>query len=104
MKQVPDAAEFDALLKESGDKTIFVDFTATWCGPCKMIGPEFEKLAGENADAVFVKVDVDENEAVSAKYGVRAMPTFMVFKNGEKKGEMVGADKAKLAEFIQANK
>ena len=104
MKQIATKAEFDALLKDSGDKTVFVDFTATWCGPCKMIGPEFEKLAGETPDAVFVKVDVDENEDTAKEYEVSAMPTFKAIKNGKKVDELVGADPAALAAMISKNK
>lgn len=81
-----------------GDKIIVIDFWATWCGPCKMIGPVFEKIsetpAGEKLG--FYKVDVDEQSQIAGEVGIRAMPTFIFFKNGSKIEEIVGADPSKL--------
>jgi len=73
-------------------------FTASWCGPCKMMAPYFEELSNmpEFAGLVFVKVDVDDLEDVAASAGVNAMPTFQVYAGGEKKKELVGANKDKL--------
>ncbi|KAG8462002.1 hypothetical protein KFE25_014021 [Diacronema lutheri] len=94
--------EFDGALKEAGDKLVIVDFTATWCGPCKMIGPVFDKLAAEYGDrAVFLKVDVDENSDTAADCGIRAMPTFQFYKSGGKLAEFAGADKDKLLELLK---
>ena len=70
------------------------------CGPCKFIGPIFEKLAEEYTEIVFVKVDVDEAEEVAGKCGIQAMPTFQFFRNGKKIQEMKGADQAKLTALI----
>lgn len=82
----------------SSDKIVVIDFWATWCGPCKMIGPIFEKIsdtpASEKVD--FYKVDVDEQSQIAQEVGVRAMPTFVFFKNGEKIETIVGADPSKL--------
>lgn len=69
---------------------------ATWCGPCKLIGPVFAKMEPKFPDVLFIKVDVEEVEDVAKEYQIRSMPTFMLFKDGEKKGEMVGAVPAKL--------
>jgi thioredoxin 1 len=77
-------------------KQLLVDFTATWCGPCKMIGPYFEELAAKFPDVEFVKVDVDELDDVAAACGISAMPTFQLYSNGVMVKEMCGADKAKL--------
>lgn len=82
----------------SGDKPAVLDFKAVWCGPCKMISPIFEKIsdtpAGEKID--FYQVDVDDQEQVAQELGIRAMPTFIVFKGGNKIDEVVGADPSKL--------
>merc|ERR1712167_378212 len=90
--------EFDKCLADAGDKLVVIDFTATWCGPCQRIAPVFVKLAEEMPDVKFVKVDVDQNEAIAAKYNVKAMPTFKFVKNGEVVKELVGANEAGLRE------
>ena len=74
---------------------------ATWCGPCKVIAPAIVKMSNTFPDARFYKLDVDEVPDVAQELGVRAMPTFMVFKNGEKVGEVVGADEKALAGLVQ---
>ena len=81
MKHV-NTAEFDALLAEN--KTVLVDFFATWCGPCKMLAPVLEEVAPEFDDVEFVKVDVDECPELAQRYGVDVIPTLFVIKGGEK--------------------
>ena len=70
---------------------VLVDFTATWCGPCKALAPIVEKIANENAGKYKVaKVDIDDCPATAQKYGIRSVPTVLVFKAGEKKAQHVG--------------
>lgn len=81
---------FDAEVLKS-DTPVLIDFTATWCGPCKMLAPIVEKLADELAGKVKVgKVDIDNSPEVTARYGVRSVPTVMVFRGGQKVGQNVG--------------
>ena len=102
VKQLSTKAEFDEALKS--EKLVVVDFTATWCPPCQMIGPKFVALAEELGDSAdLVKVDVDENAETSEACGISCMPTFQFYKGGAKVHELQGADfeglKAKIAEL-----
>jgi thioredoxin 1 len=97
-------AQFTQVLTDAGDKTVFVDFTAGWCGPCKKIAPVFQELSETTTGAVFVKVDVDANSAVAKKYSVQSMPTFFAFKRGQKVADMSGANDEGLRKFVADNK
>ncbi|KAL1522193.1 hypothetical protein AB1Y20_021831 [Prymnesium parvum] len=105
MKSIPTREEFHALLADAASKgqTVIVDFTATWCGPCQRIAPDFERLAGAYPHVVFVKVDVDENQEVAAECGVQAMPTFKAFRERKEVGMCKGADPTQLEALVVAH-
>jgi len=104
VNQIATKAEFDELLASTKDQLIVVDFTATWCGPCQRIAPDFAKLAEENPDCVFIKVDVDENEDTAQACGISAMPTFHFYKNNNKVDEMMGANLDGLKSMVVKHK
>jgi thioredoxin 1 len=95
-------ANFDEIIKT--DKPVLVDFWAEWCGPCKMIGPVVEELAGEYEGKVVIgKLDVDSNPEISAKFGIRSIPTLLVIKNGQVVDKQVGAvSKSVLSQKLEA--
>jgi thioredoxin 1 len=95
-------SDFEAEVLKS-DKPVVVDFWAEWCGPCRMIAPALEEIAGGNDKVKIVKLNVDENPATAAKYGIMSIPTLMMFKNGELASRQVGAaPKAKLEQWINS--
>ena len=89
----------------SSEVTVLVDYWAEWCGPCKMIAPILDEIAGEYQGKLKIaKVNVDENQQVTQKYGIRSIPTLMIFKGGTVQAQKVGAmSKSQLAAFIETN-
>ena len=98
LKHINSVEEFDAGIKE---KLVLVDFFATWCGPCKMLSPLLEELANEKPDLLILKIDVDEVGQLAARYGIQAIPTLMLFKEGQLVQTKLGyQNKNQLLAFI----
>lgn len=96
-------SNFQELVLNS-DKPVLVDFWAAWCGPCRMLGPIIEELHGDyDGKAVVGKVDVDNNQQIAMEFGIRNIPTVLIFKNGEVVDKFVGvAPKATIAEKLNS--
>lgn len=100
---VTDASFEDDVLKAEG--AVLVDYWAEWCGPCKMIAPVLEEIAKEYGDQLKIcKLNIDENSETPPKFGIRGIPTLMLFKGGNVEATKVGAlSKSQLSAFIEAN-
>jgi len=92
-------SDFDAQVSKP---KVVIDFTASWCGPCKMIAPKYEAFCSQYPSIVFLKVDVDEQPAITQKYGIEAMPTFIFLQNGQKVDQLTGASVGDLENKIKA--
>jgi thioredoxin 1 len=86
---------------QSTGKVVAVDFTATWCGPCRLMSPIFTELSKKYPSLIFLKVDVDEVPDVTSEWEIRAMPTFLFIKDGKQIDKIVGANKDELEKKVQ---
>ena len=87
LKHIQNTAEFDDSIKEG---LVLVDFFATWCGPCKMLSPVLEQLSEENPNVLVLKIDVDEVGPLAARFGIQAIPTLILFKDGQQVDKRMG--------------
>ncbi|MFH4982636.1 hypothetical protein AB6A40_009345 [Gnathostoma spinigerum] len=95
---------FRKQLDDAGEKLVVVDFFATWCHPCKVMGPKFEKMSYEYGNkAVFIKIDIDAEEEVSDDYDINVMPTFILLKNGKPIARIEGNVPEELRKAIASN-
>lgn len=99
LRQISEA-EFNAEVGE-GSGWVLVDFTADWCGPCRMLAPQLERFASENAERLsVVKVNIDQDEPLSDRFGVRTIPTVIAFKDGEEKARVVNPQSRRQLEAL----
>jgi thioredoxin 1 len=99
LTHVTDATFEEEVLKS--DKPVLVDFWATWCGPCQMLGPIVEEVAGETENIKICKMDVDENPVTAMQYQIMSIPTMILYKNGAEEARNIGlVSKEELVQFI----
>ena len=95
------AENFEELVLKS-EKSVLLDFWATWCGPCRMVAPIVEEIAAEREDIVVGKIDVDEETPLAIQFGVTSIPTLVLMENGQKIGQLIGyRPKADIQKFIE---
>ena len=102
VKNITDS-DFESEVLKS-DSPVLIDFWAEWCGPCKVLGPVIDEVSNEISEVKFTKLNIDENPETAPKYGIRGIPTVMIFKNGELAATNVGVmSKSELTTFIKDN-
>ncbi len=101
LKELKTREDFNKALKDAGERLMVVDFFASWCTPCVRIVPYLRELAEAYSNAVFYKVNVDENTETAEYYGIKVMPTFILYKSGFKIERLQGADQDGLKALIE---
>ena len=102
VKNITDS-DFESEVLKS-DNPVLIDFWAEWCGPCKVLGPVIDEVSSEISEVKFTKLNIDENPETAPKYGIRGIPTMLMFKDGELKSTKVGATtKSNLKSWIEEN-
>lgn len=103
MMVLGDQSAFQTAINGSDKKRVVAWLTASWCGPCKSITPFIEKIANGDAKVDFIKIDIDEHPSIAESLQVESVPTFVMFKNKEVVGRIVGASTAKVEEMVRGN-
>ncbi|CAH1276462.1 unnamed protein product [Diabrotica balteata] len=101
---IKDKDDLEAKFTEAGGNLVVLDFSAAWCGPCKMISPKLDELATEYPNVIIVKIDVDECEDLAMEYNIKSMPTFIFLKNRQEIANFSGANYERLKQTIEDNK
>ena len=93
--------DFSNFMNANSNKSVVLDFFATWCGPCRSIAPQVDQFAKQYPNIAFAKIDVDENQEIAAAHKIRSMPTFLFIKNGKKVAEVNGADANRIQQYLR---
>ncbi|KAL9950634.1 hypothetical protein ACROYT_G043161 [Oculina patagonica] len=101
MKELKSVKKLNELLESSGDKLVVIDFFADWCGPCRLMGPKFEKLASKYPGVVFAKVNIEKAKDLANQYAISSIPYFKFFKNKTEVDDVKGANESSLKEKIE---